>query len=118
MYSNSPTDKDTFSITSNDATDKTRDKGILVDMEKYFRETIIDTPSFLAGTPDELINIIQRCLTIDYPRYWIVRRVRITRIGELLEKSTAPPKYPKEGIEIEAQEYWSIISKIIELKYL
>ena len=118
MYSNSPKEKDTFSITSNYATAKTLDKGLLVDLEKYFRETIIDTPSFLAGTLDELTNTIQRCLTTDYPSDWRLRRVWITCIGESIEKSLAPPKYPKEGIEIESQEYCNVISEIIELRYL
>ena len=118
MYSNSPKDKDTFSITSNYATAKTLDKGLLVDLKKYFRETIIDTPSFLAGTLDELTNTIQRCLTTDYPSDWRLRRVWITCILEALEKSAAPPKYPKEGIEIESQEYCNVISEIIELRYL
>ena len=71
---NQAIDKDTYSITSDDASAKKLVKRLLVDSTKSLGETTLDTPLFLAVTPDELTNTILRCLIKDNPSDWRVTR--------------------------------------------
>ena len=82
-HNNNPlhSDKESFYLASTNTTVKSKVKINLNEAVNYFKESSLDTTSFISSTPTELNIKIRCCLTIDDPKYWKVRRAWVSQIG-------------------------------------